>query len=242
MADPRGLRVQRLLESNVLELSMEKSTILNVLPSTQYDLYMRHLRLPNASMRQMGVPVEQEKRDMECNTDTIETANKSVQFSYGDDTAFYRLLEDVRRKKGLRSGSATGGRGGGAEGKDEDGEGSGGGRFNAQPTDPSSTIGATRLTTFLQRASRLCEHVLDTRGEGKESDESKADASSRSVFDSKGWQPAGTDKTNGGNELVRTRKINSVRFSALQPHLVVTAHPYPVDEGAELDLKPYKVS
>lgn len=62
-----------------------------------------------------------------------------------------------------------------------------------------------------------------------------------SLFDPKEWVQMGTDKTSGGNETVRTRRIACAKFSTLQPHLLMSAHPYPTDESAELDLKPYKV-
>ena len=53
---------------------------------------------------------------------------------------------------------------------------------------------------------------------------------------------AGKDASNGGNETVRTRRIACVRFSTLQPHLLASAHLFPVDEqAAEMDMKPYKV-
>jgi hypothetical protein len=247
MTDPRGLRVQRLLASSVMELSVEKSTILNVLPSTPYELYMRNLRLPTAEVRQIGVPVEQDKRDMEINTDVIETSNKSVQFSYGDDTAFYRILDDVRRKK-VTSNSASS-NSDAKSGPDDGTEEHSARQFAEHSAASAAGGGATRLATFLQRASRLCEHVLDSARDAKESEESKADTSAAagaratSLFDSagKGWTAMGSDKTNGANETVRTRRISGIRFSALQPHLMVTAHPYPTDENAELDLKPYKV-
>jgi hypothetical protein len=249
MTDPRGLRVQRLLASSVMELSVEKATILNVLPSTPYELYMRNLRLPTAEVRQIGVPVEQDKRDMEINTDVIETSNKSVQFSYGDDTAFYRILDDVRRKKVTRNSSSTTRDRDAKSGPDDSAEEHSAWQFAEHSAASAAGGGATRLATFLQRASRLCEHVLDSARDAKESEENKADTSAAagaratSLFESagKGWTAMGTDKTNGANETVRTRRINGIRFSALQPHLMVTAHPYPTDENAELDLKPYKV-
>lgn len=248
MTDPRGLRVQRLLASGVMELAVEKATILNTPPSTPYELYMRNLRLPNAEIRQIGVPVEQDKRDMEINTDIIETSNKGVQFSYGDDTAFYRVLEDVRRRRATRNGRSATDRDAKNIPDDEESSAS---QFQDQTSALAAGGGATRLATFLQRASRLCEHVLDTVREAKESEESKFDSSAQggrvtSLFDTsaaggKSWQTMGTDKTNGANETVRTRRINGIRFSALQPHLLLTSHPYPTDENAELDLKPYKV-
>lgn len=64
-----------------------------------------------------------------------------------------------------------------------------------------------------------------------------------SLFDtSKDWVTMGSDKASGGNETVRSRRIACTKFSTLQPHLLMTAHPYPTDDTAELDLKPYKVS
>jgi len=191
IADPRGNRVKKLLASGVLELSSAKSTILNTLPVSKYDLYMRNLRLANAPVRQMGVPLDQEKRDMDCNTDTIDVSSKSVQFSYGDDTAFYRIIDTIKAKREKQ------------EYKQDDSSTNNNpsNNPNTASTEDSAAIGATRLASFLQNASRVCETLLDERNNSnntsKQSEESKSNRrdesrSQYSVFDSsKDWTDLG---------------------------------------------------
>ena len=58
------------------------------------------------------------------------------------------------------------------------------------------------------------------------------------------WITLGGDKASGANELLSTRAARSVRFSGLDPSLLVTAYPYPPpqdDPDMDLDLKPFKV-
>ena len=57
--------------------------------------------------------------------------------------------------------------------------------------------------------------------------------------DDSDWQSLGGDGSDGSNELVRNRPVSAVTFSSLQPHLLMTAHPY--DEADEEDLRPFKV-
>eukprot|EP01032_Pedospumella_encystans_P013283 gene13283-15302_t len=242
IADPRVIRAQKLLAANVMELGPAKSTILNILPVSKYDLYMRNLRLANAPVRQIGVPFHLEKRDIDTNTDNVEVAHKSVQFSYGDDTTFYRIMDNIRARRNK------------SEEKQND-EGPSRSTTNNSTVEVDSTsIGATRLASFLQHASRVCETLLDEQynnnnngrsgdsGESKSSTNRRDDSRSQySLFDAgKDWVTLGKDGTNGGNETVRTRRISCVKFSPLQPHLLVSAHVFPTDESAEMDLKPYK--
>jgi len=196
IADPRVIRAQKLLAANVMELGPAKSTILNILPVSKYDLYMRNLRLANAPVRQIGVPFDLEKRDIDTNTDNVEVAHKSVQFSYGDDTTFYRIMDNIRAKRN-KSGS---------EEKQSDESQSRGNTNNATAEVDSTSIGATRLASFLQHASRVCETLLDeqnnnnnTRQQGGESGESKSNTNRRddsrsqySLFDAgKDWVTLG---------------------------------------------------
>jgi hypothetical protein len=57
--------------------------------------------------------------------------------------------------------------------------------------------------------------------------------------ESSDWQSLGGDGSDGSNELVRNRPVTAMAFSSLQPHLLMTAHPY--DEADEEDLRPFKV-
>lgn len=168
MTDPRGLRIQKLLNSKVMELQVDKHTILNQLPITPYELYMRNLRLSNAAVRQIGVPVDQETRDMDCNTDAIETADQSVQFSYGDDTAFYRTMDDIKARRNKTSADHKSNGTNSASTSTSTGTSTGGTQTGHSSADASSSaMGATRLTTFLQHASRICEHILADQEESK---------------------------------------------------------------------------
>lgn len=169
MTDPRGLRIQRLLNSKVMELQVDKHTILNQLPITPYELYMRNLRLTTANVRQIGVPVDLEKRDIDINTDAIETADQSVQFSYGDDTAFYRTMDDIKGRRNMGTSDRNGERSASTGTSTSTGTGTGTQTVHARTStaDAGSAIAATRLTTFLQHASRICEHILADQEESK---------------------------------------------------------------------------
>ena len=54
------------------------------------------------------------------------------------------------------------------------------------------------------------------------------------------WLVFGGDQSEGSNELVRLRTVSAVRFSPLQAHLLLSAHPFMEDD--EEDLRPYRVS
>ena len=254
ITDPRLIRIQKLLETQVMELNTEKHTILNTLSCSLYDLYMRNLRLNTSTQRQIGVPIELEKRDIDCNTDSIDVANKSIQYSYGDDTVFYQICDNIKKKKLYNNKNNNNN-----EYKNiSDTENT---TTNTTTTGTSTSIdqhfnigilGATRFTTFLQNSSRLFEHLLTQNNlNTKEIEESKSDSSNSTntstttlldtTTTNKGWSAMDKDRTNGGNEMIRTRRISCVKFSTLQSHIVMTAHPYPTDEQADLDLKPYKV-
>eukprot|EP01031_Cornospumella_fuschlensis_P039320 gene39320-47860_t len=79
IADPRSMRVQRIMNSKVLDLHSEKFTQLTLLPSTPYEFYNNILRKPNAHIKQVGVPVDQEVREIEVNTDEVVMKDEVVQ-------------------------------------------------------------------------------------------------------------------------------------------------------------------
>jgi hypothetical protein len=188
-----------------------------------------------------------------------------LQFTYGDDTDFYDLLQEVKDSrehhgKGNRTDSGGGksneikqGRSGATE---SDSTVNNDGVESTSSNNSSFDIGATRLTSFLQRASFLCEAVLqdqeiNTNGKASaaslEVESKKKKSGDNQIFDSSSeWKQFGTDYTKGANETIRFRSISYLRFSSLQPNLVISAHPYPTDEANavnedELDFKPYKV-
>lgn len=264
ITDSRGARVRKLLDSGLLDMQMQRVTIWNVPPTTPYDFYINNLRSSTSNVKQVGVPMDLEKRDMSTETEPIDTADKGLQFTYGDDTDFYDLLQEVKDSREHHGkGNRTDGGGGknneikqGRSGAtDSDSTVNNDGVESTSSNNSSFVIGATRLTSFLQRASFLCEAVLqdqeiNTNGKASAASlevESKKKKSDNQIFDSSSeWKQFGTDYTKGANETIRFRSISYLRFSSLQPNLIISAHPYPTDEATavnedELDFKPYKV-
>jgi len=250
IADARGARIRKLLNSGLLDMQMERVTIWNVPPTTPYDFYINNLRSTSSNVKQVGVPMDLEKRDMSTDTEPIESADKGLQFTYGDDTDFYELLQEVQdnRKHRSKGNELKHGRSGASDYSDTSANNESVENINSSTFD----VGTTRLTSFLQRASFLCEAVLQDQeisssGMTAASEmETKKKSDNQMLFDSSSdWVQFGTDYTKGANETIRFRSISYLRFSSLQPNLVISAHPYPTDEAAanedELDFKPYKV-
>ena len=201
--DPRGRRLARLFASGVLDMQEEKFGLLNIAPTSPYDLYHRILRAQPASVRQIGVPLDEETREIEIGTDEIVMCDKEVQFCYGDDTALLNTMRAIETKreaqkkgesvsetvraeaKGLAGptiangpsslagvSTSTAGGGGGA------GAVSTGGN-EAEESSPGSS---TRLTSFLQRASQLCETLLEETRQRREEEQSKLSGSRTENF------------------------------------------------------------
>ena len=97
--DSRGKRLSKIFASGVLDMQEEKFSQLNINPTTPYELYLRQLRSNNSSIKQIGVPNENNTRTIEVNTDDIVTADKEVQFSYGDDTLLFNIMRVVNERK-----------------------------------------------------------------------------------------------------------------------------------------------
>eukprot|EP00981_Chlorochromonas_danica_P000486 scaffold98_cov248-Ochromonas_danica.AAC.27 len=227
-------------------MQVEKSTLFSIAPTHPYDFYTTSLRNPQATIRQMGVPVDLEVREMEVNTEEINTDNKSVQVCFGDDTQFYKLIEEMKlRRKGNTNG----------EGKSGAGEVTN--ISSTVQTESRSTqlaediaanagsVGSSTLSAFLQRTSSLCEAILSEERQNELGDrgvgsESKTDT--RGLLEpSSSWTTMGQDRGKGENELIRSRLTTAVRFSCLQPHILLAVHPYPLrEEDAELDLRANK--
>ena len=53
IADPRLFRIQKIRDSGVMDMQMEKFTQLTLLPSTKYGLYMSDLRVSEPAMKQV---------------------------------------------------------------------------------------------------------------------------------------------------------------------------------------------
>jgi hypothetical protein len=97
--DSRGKRLSKIFASGVLDMQEEKFSQLNINPTTPYELYLRQLRSNNSSIKQIGVPNENNTRTIEVNTDDIPTADKEVQFSYGDDTLLFNIMRVISERK-----------------------------------------------------------------------------------------------------------------------------------------------
>ena len=224
---PKSRKIAKLIGSGVLDLQEIKFTQLNITPTTQFELYSRKLKQTNPSIAQVGVPGDDHCRDVEVNTDPIETKDQEVQFCYEDDTTFINVLKAVeRRKQGLRSELSL---------LDEPRGG------QARKAAEVSSLLNERLTDFLQRASSICEALIE---ESNLRENSLSDGNSVSskveLFDpTSSWQEFGNDAGKGGNEVLLTRKATFVRFSKIQPHLLLVTYP---PEDHPDDLFPGKVS
>lgn len=220
--DPRSVRVNKILDSGVMDLQVEKFTQLNIAPTTKYDLYHHELRSLPPTIKQIGVPVDLEQREMETNTEEITMVDSGMQFSYGDDTALYMAIENIKNKDGKNTSKAS---------------------LEKRDIAASSTGDATKLTSFLQRTSYLFDTLLNERNNKEDEGKRDTDDNNRyALFDREvEWLRLGLGKADGSNELLKTRGTVSARFSELQPHIVVTAHPFPEGDAAEEDLRPYMV-
>ena len=224
---------------------MDKLTQLNILPRSRYELYQSQLRqTPEPPIKQVGVPLSLEKRDMEVNTVKAVQVDKEMQFCHGDDTAFFNILRDVQRRRSGHSPAlalapaAVSVSVSVSAGPDGD-------------SFESNVRGAAKLTAFLSRACYVFEASLpaaagtDERADSSSSSSSSSSSQGSAVFSSAHeWLSLGGDKASGANELLSTRAARSVRFSGLDPALLVAAYPHPPpqdDPDMDVDLKPFKV-
>lgn len=233
IADPRAVRVQRVLDSGVLNMNLEKVTHYHSMPISSYDFYLGELKKNPSVLRQVGVPTDLEVREIETNTDEINHSDKQIQCCYGDDTEFYNLLKD-------RSKSKT----------DKQTVQSSQLEFQSSTSTDKDTVddlagdSAHRLSAFLQRSTQLFEGLLREESSTVESRINVASNSSKTeIFDAnEKWIKLGSDSTNGANELIRLRQIVSIKFSKIQSNMLLVAHSYPIGEDAENDLRPFKVT
>jgi len=229
--DPRRKRLSRLFQCNIIDLNEDKSTILNLAPSTLNEVYNRLIRSQNPTIRQSGIPNDDMNRTTEMNTDDVVTSDKEVQFCYGDDTLLLRMTEIIDSKKinGLGSNRkisnifqelST---------------------FFMEDRIPDK-LHNSRLSDFLKRSSVVCDSLLreDTIYSRNAMNTTPVEINSinKNIF-SGNFLNLGSGKAIGSNELIRNRKCSSVRFSLLQPNLLISCHPY--DALANDDLRPFKV-
>lgn len=160
-----------------------------------------------------------------------------MQFSYGDDTALLNIIRVIQSRKdgGRRDFS------GGPSILQEAGVAISSG---SSMTDDTAGISLVR---FVQQSSQLCLALLEEKNGTDRGRRHRAEsdaATGGTALFSAGcrWEVLGQAAANGANELVRTRKVSSVKFSALQPHVLMSSHPPPSsDEDPEgEDLRPLK--
>lgn len=241
--DPRGRRLVKLFQSGVLDLQEEKINQLNIAPTSTYDLYLRMLRSQNSTIKQVGVPNDEESRDVEMNTDEILTANKEVQFCYGDDTTLLNMMKSITERREMKTNIKN----------DEINQIS---LINSmklqtnekviQTNEDKDRATSSRLISFLQKSSQLCEALLEEENhrnnENHKNVDDKLPSNSNKRFQLFGkdhsWQVLGDDAACGANELIRRRPVSAIAFSPLQPQLLMTAHP--ADPNDEDDLRPLK--
>jgi hypothetical protein len=254
IADPRTMRIRRVLQSGVLRLSLEKFTILNILPTSPYDYYLGEIRKPNSSLKQIGIPSDIEYREIEIATDEMDTKNKEIQFCYEDDIAFFNTISQIKNKKQSiqkkkksneievdnsqqteiqqQSSSVRE-----KEREQEEGE------EKREEGAVDSSLSVNTISVFLDKASTICETILrESRKSSSSSTSSASSSSFKSMINNNSWVNYGMDSANGANELVRYRDCVDVQCSFSSPFRILLTHPFPEDtERQNNDLKPMKV-
>lgn len=253
-------RLATIHNSKVLDLQEERFNQLNILPTTVVDLYYRQLKgsaalnsKPSTTetetvtasatvIRQIGICTREETRDVEVNTEDIAVDDKEMQFSYGnDDTYFLNILRNIQNKIKLNGTSMN------ESSRKADRNGV------VAIGEASKFSGISKLSTFLHKSSLLCELVLEeNRVKAEENSKLKHSKSFGNDLDNLGtsvldhnssWLKMGEQERNGSLELIAFRKVNAIKFSPLQPNLIITSHPYPTDEKVTSnELRPFKVS
>lgn len=155
--DPRYRRLSKLQEIGVLDLQEEKFSHANILPSTLYDLYNRQLRSQQPLIKQVGAPNDLETRDIEIGTEEIAMVDKELQFSYGDDTTFFDVIQAIKESKSSQD----------KKSRVQDvllqskGQSVVSSAFGNESTDEIFNGAGSKLADFLQKSSALIESLLD---------------------------------------------------------------------------------
>lgn len=187
-------------------------------------------------------------------TDEIVMVDKEMQFVYGDDTSLINAMNRVAFRKMAKKLNLTTG----SKSSDEEiwnepiipsGENSkkifqaNSSEDDALSGNQEEVVNENRLNLFLQSAGQLFEDILNeesVRNEQKNHLRRNLTSTPQSFFaPSSDWISLGGDVSEGANELVRGRNVSAICFSTLQPHLLLTAHPY--NENDDADLRPFKV-
>lgn len=215
IADPRTVRIQRVLKSGILNLQMEKFTHLNLPSISQYDFYLSEIRNVETTYRQIGVPSEAEFRDVEVATEDIVSDSQSVQFCYSDDTDFYKVLDRIQGKGQKNDDSLS--------------------ELPKNENETHSTFtGTSKLSQFLDLRCSIFDIILNEKKLPKENTGTRR---KDNAFLGSDWVSYGISGT-GSFELIRDRDCTALRLSTSN---ILTLHPYPLSSLNSSDLKPMKV-
>jgi hypothetical protein len=178
----KARRLATLQQSGVMDMQIEKFTNFSIPAGSAMDRYRRLLTKPNPTIRQFGVPAEDESRSVEVATDDLSPSDKGVQACYGDDTEYLDVVKRIADKqlaqnRGLRhdrsdADHVNAGAGSSNANMESSGSGSGGG---GEYSDTNS------LVSFLQRASQVCERLID-EGEARSSGRAHIDRTYSVLF------------------------------------------------------------
>lgn len=219
-------------------MKIEKFTIVNISPSSRYDLYIQHIRKPDSSIKQVGTPNDMDSREIEVNTEELLTENKEVQFCYDDDTLMYQLMDAVVISKRQTTKS-----------KDyqhssvrkllqenqtrkymEYGE-------DTESVDHFQMAG--RLSSFLQKSTLIFDALLKSN---KLANYSQPESSKTHSLFCKSLQKQFGDRSSDGSlELIKYRKISHVSCCKKNPSMFLAYHYYD-DDNSDNDLRPFKVN
>ena len=221
IADPRAVRVQRVLKSGVLNLQLEKFTHLNLSSTAPYDFYISELHTGQGNIRQIGVPQDAEFREVEVRTEEITKRDQAIQFSYSDDTQFFETLDRIRNRRRLEE-----------KGLSEE-------TINSAKNDGSKVA---KLSQFLATQYHSLETLHRYRLPSNSASETKTKSSKFILNESAAMQFLGGDTHRAGSlELIRERDCISLRFPPHSLDFFLSLHPYPSLQ-VQTDLRPHKVS
>ena len=259
-ADPRARRLNMLRK--ILDLEVEVfPEQLKLQPISKLDMYKRQLRAAHPIITESSVSLRDDRKDAEVNTDEIEVCDKEMQFTEGDETAFLNIIrviherknnkeqkydqtvleEAVTAQKSTRRSSMTE-------------------RDRISNDISSSTATSTNsvsLTSFLEKSSTLCLSIIEESHTLKNEKNKKSTRHDEKIFSSENkWTYLSEDSASSASSKQRDIKEDpdvlgirafvgfrptvALRFSRIQPHILITAHPFPLEDTG--DFLPSSVS
>jgi hypothetical protein len=265
-AGPREGRLRSLRD--LLDMRTDSFVHLTLAPRTKYETFQRMLRADPPTIAQQTTSTRSEQRDIDTGTDPIEQVHREIQVGLGDEID---LLNIIRCIKDRRSSGKTQFKQSLLEEagvapmiptmKADRALGSGSrSEFEAESGGPSG------LSSFLQRSSRVMESLLvegelraaqrsGRKNPGSSSnslssyrlpdsspDTARVDSNVNLFTDSYPWATLGRNALSGYLEYIKNRPPSIVRFSGLQPNVMITCHAAPENEEmAQEEMKPNSV-